>query len=305
MFSRRHPLLFFFLIFSGITAAAMIAVTLIVALVGTGVSGYETLGGAAGGEQVGVVEIKGTILDSEDAIRQLRRFREDENIRAIVLRVDSPGGVVGPSQEIYREVEKTRQLKKIVASMGAVAASGGYYVAASADGIIANPGTITGSIGVIMEYTNFKELFTRIGLSPVVIKSGEFKDTGSPLRDMTPEEEKYLQQFVGNLHDQFVAAIAAGRQMEIAAVRKLADGRIFTGADAKSLGLVDRIGNLEDAIEWAGELAGIEGAVTAVYIPERKASLLRMLIESTLQNLIGRAVYPEWTAGYIYSPVND
>ena len=188
--------------------------------------------------------------------------------------------------------------------MGAVAASGGYYIVAAADGIVANPGTITGSIGVVMEYTNFKELFTKIGLSPVVIKSGEFKDTGSPVRDMTPEEEKYLNRFIGELHEQFVAAIAAGRQMEIETVRQLADGRIYTGADAKSLGLVDRMGNLEDAIEWAGELAGIKGAVTAVHIPSAKVSLLRLLTESTLRNLLGRVVYPEWTAGYIYAPAS-
>lgn len=304
MFSRRHPLLFFFLIFSGMAAFTLIALTLIFAL-GTGVSEYEIMGGATEGEQVGVVEVRGLIADSQETIRQLRRFREDENIKAIVLRVNSPGGVVGPSQEIFREVQKTRKTKKVIASMGAVAASGGYYVVASADGIIANPGTITGSIGVIMEYTNFKELLTKIGLSPVVIKSGEFKDTGSPVRDITPQEEKYLEAFVGELHEQFVAAIAEGRQMEIDAVRKLADGRIYTGADAKTLGLVDRIGNLEDAIEWAGQMAGIKGAVTAVYIPARKASLLRLLSESTLRNLLGQAVYPEWTAGYIYSPSHN
>lgn len=304
MFSRRHPLLFSFLIFSGVTAFTLIAVTLIFAL-GPGVSEYDIMGGAAGGEQVGVVEVRGLIVDSQETVRQLRRFRDDEDIKAIVLRVDSPGGVVGPSQEIYREVEKTRQVKKVIASMGAVAASGGYYVLASADGIIANPGTITGSIGVIMEYTNFKELFSKIGLSAVVIKSGEFKDTGSPARDITPEEEKYLKAFVNELHEQFVAAIAEGRKMELDAVRKLADGRIYTGADAKSLGLVDRIGNLEDAIEWAGQLAGIKGDVTAVYIPARKMSLLHLLSESTLRNLFGRAVYPEWTAGYIYAPSHN
>ncbi len=304
MFSRRHPLLFSILILSGLSAFTLIVLTLIITL-GPGVSEYEIMGGKEGGEQVGVVEVRGLIADSQEIIRQLRHFREDENIRAIVLRVDSPGGVVGPSQEIYREVEKTRQVKKVVASMGAVAASGGYYVVASADGIIANPGTITGSIGVIMEYTNFKELFTKIGLSPVVIKSGEFKDTGSPVRDITPQEEKYLKAFVNELHEQFVAAIAEGRQMEIDAVRKLADGRIYTGADAKTLGLVDRIGNLEDAIQWAGQLAGIKGDVTAVYIPTKKTSLLRMLTEATLQNLLGRAVYPEWTAGYIYSPSHN
>ena len=301
MFSRRHPLLFSFLIFSGIASVTLVAVVVIIAA-GPGISDYEILGGAEGGEQVGVVEVQGIIADAKETIRQLRRFRDDENIRAIVLRVDSPGGVVGPSQEIYREVAKTRQVKKVVASMGAVAASGGYYVVASADGIIANPGTITGSIGVIMEYTNVKELFAKIGLAPVVIKSGDLKDAGSPVRDMTPKEEKYLQAFVQELHEQFVAAIAEGRQMEIDAVRQLADGRIYTGADAKSLGLVDRIGNLEDAVQWAGELAGVKGDVTAVYIPTRKTSLLQLLGEATLRDLLGRVSRPEWTAGYIYTP---
>ncbi len=301
MFSRRHPLLFSFLIFSGMACVTLVAVAVIIAA-GPGISDYEILGGAKGGEQVGVVEVQGIIADAKETIRQLRRFRDDENIRAIVLRVDSPGGVVGPSQEIYREVAKTRQVKKVVASMGAVAASGGYYVVASADGIIANPGTITGSIGVIMEYTNFKELFAKIGLAPVVIKSGDLKDAGSPVRDMTPKEEKYLQAFVQELHEQFVAAIAEGRQMEIDAVRQLADGRIYTGADAKSLGLVDRIGNLEDAVQWAGELAGVKGDVTAVYIPTRKTSLLQLLGEATLRDLLGRVSRPEWTAGYIYTP---
>jgi protease-4 len=294
-------LLFSFLIFSGMACVTLVAVAVIIAA-GPGISDYEILGGAEGGEQVGVVEVQGIIADAKETIRQLRRFRDDENIRAIVLRVDSPGGVVGPSQEIYREVAKTRQVKKVVASMGAVAASGGYYVVASADGIIANPGTITGSIGVIMEYTNVKELFAKIGLAPVVIKSGDLKDAGSPVRDMTPKEEKYLQAFVQELHEQFVAAIAEGRQMEIDAVRQLADGRIYTGADAKSLGLVDRIGNLEDAVQWAGELAGVKGDVTAVYIPTRKTSLLQLLGEATLRDLLGRVSRPEWTAGYIYTP---
>ncbi len=304
MFSRRHPLLFSFLIFSGLASVTLVAVAVIIAA-GPGISEYEIMGGAEDGEQVGVVEVLGVIADAKETIRQLRRFREDENIRAIVLRVDSPGGVVGPSQEIYREVAKTRQVKKVVASMGAVAASGGYYVVASADGIIANPGTITGSIGVIMEYTNFKELFSKIGLAPVVIKSGTFKDTGSPVRDITPEEEKYLQAFVQELHEQFVAAIAAGRKMKLDTVRKLADGRIYTGADAKSLGLVDRIGNLEDAVQWAGELAGVKGEVTAVYIPARKTSLLQLLSEATLRDLLGRVARPVWTAGYIYAPSHN
>lgn len=300
MFSRRHPLLFSFLIFTALVAVTLILLSLIFAV---GMRGSEMAGLDMGsGEKVGVIEIAGVIANSRDTLEQLKRFREDEDIKAIVIRVDSPGGVVGPSQEIYREVVRTRSSKKVIASMGAVAASGGYYVIAGADGIVANPGTITGSIGVIMEYTNFQELFQKIGLSPVVIKSGKFKDAGSPVREMTPEEERILKDFVDRLHQQFVSAIAEGRQMDIETVQKLADGRIYTGADAKEIGLVDRIGNLEDAIEWAGQLAGIEGDIIPVYPPPKKLSVLRLLTESLLENLVGRVTQQEMTAEYRYRP---
>jgi protease IV len=175
-------------------------------------------------------------------------------------------------------------------------------VVAGADGIVANPGTITGSIGVIMEYTNFQELFHKIGLSPVVIKSGQFKDAGSPVREMTPEERQLLKDFVDRLHQQFVSAIAEGRQLDLAKVQALADGRIYTGEDAKEIGLVDRIGNLEDAVEWAGRLAGIEGKIVAVYPPQKKMSILRLLSESTLKNLLGLVSRPQMTAEYLYTP---
>jgi len=300
MFSRRHPLLFAFLVFSALTSTTLILLALIVAM---GMRGSDLSGLDMGsGEKVGVIEITGVIADSRDILEQLKRFREDEDIKAIVIRVDSPGGVVGPSQEIYREVVRTRSAKKVIASMGAVAASGGYYVIAGADGIVANPGTITGSIGVIMEYTNFQELFQKIGLSPVVIKSGKYKDAGSPVREMTPEEERILKDFVDRLHQQFVSAIAEGRQMDLATVQKLADGRIYTGEDAKEIGLVDRIGNLEDAIDWAGELAGIEGDITPVYPPAKKLSVIRLLTESLLGDLIGRVAHQSMTAEYRYTP---
>jgi len=192
MFSRRHPYLFFILIFSAISASAVAIIVISFLFVrGTRDSGYDDL--KAGGEKVGIIEIKGVIADSKEVIHHLKRFREDKSIRAIVLRIDSPGGGVGPSQEIFREVRKTVKLKKVVTSMGAVAASGGYYIAAATDGIVANPGTITGSIGVIMGFTNFQQLFRKIGLVPVVIKSVEYKDMGSPVRDMTDDERKILQ----------------------------------------------------------------------------------------------------------------
>jgi protease-4 len=300
MFSRRHPLLFSFLIFSALTSATLILLALIVSF---GMRGSDLAGLEMGrGEKVGVVEIVGVIANSRGILEQLKRFREDEDIKAIVIRVDSPGGVVGPSQEIYREVVRTCTTKKVIASMGAVAASGGYYVIAGADGIVANPGTITGSIGVIMEYTNFRELFRKIGLSPVVIKSGRFKDAGSPVRDMTPEDEQLLKDFVDQLHQQFVAAIAEGRRIELEKVQELADGRIYTGQDAKEIGLVDRIGNLEDAIEWAGRLAGIEGEIVPVYPAPKKISVLRLLTESVMEHLVGRIAHQEMAAEYRYIP---
>jgi protease-4 len=300
MFSRRHPFLFSILVFTALSAGTLILLALIVAY---GMQGSDLAGLEMGdGEKVGVIEIVGVITNSRETLEQLKRYREDDDIKAIVIRVDSPGGVVGPSQEIYREIMRTKATKKVIASMGAVAASGGYYVVAGADGIVANPGTITGSIGVIMEYTNFEALFEKIGLSAVVIKSGQFKDTGSPVRDMTPEEEKILKDFVDRLHQQFVSAIAEGRQLDLAKVQALADGRIYTGQDAKDIGLVDRIGNLADAVEWAGRLAGIEGRILTVYPPKKKISMLRLLSESVLKDLLGRATRPEMTAEYLYSP---
>lgn len=216
------------------------------------------------GEKVGVIEIIGAIADSKDIIHNLKRFREDDSIKAIVVRIDSPGGGVGASQEIFREITKTSESKKIIASLGGVAASGGYYIAAGADGIVANQGTITGSIGVIMGYSNFQELLKKIGLVPVVIKSGEYKDIGSPVREMTKKEEEILRNLANQIHKQFIKAIAEGRGIEQSKVEKFADGRIFSGEEAKKLGLVDRFGNLEDAIEWAGRMGGIKGKVSAV-----------------------------------------
>lgn len=295
MFSRRHPYLFFILIFSSITAAAMLGITLLI-LIGTKSSDLKF------GEKVGIIEITGIITDSKSVIHNLKRFREDNSIKAIVLRIDSPGGGVGPAQEIFREIRKTVGVKKIVASMGAVAASGGYYIAAGTDGIVANPGTITGSIGVIIKFVNFEDLLSKIGLTPVVIKSGEYKDTGSPVRKMTKEERKILQNFVDQIHKQFIIAVAEGRNMDQSKVEPLADGRIFTGEEAKNLGLIDRIGNLEDAVEWAGRMAGIEGKISAVYAKKKKLPFLKYIIDSTLKDLANNLSNPHIWGGYLYRP---
>jgi protease-4 len=295
MFSRRHPYLFFILIFLSITSAAMLGMTLLI-LIGTESSDLKF------GEKVGIIEITGIITDSKSVIHNLKRFREDNSIKAIVLRIDSPGGGVGPAQEIFREIRKTVGVKKIVASMGAVAASGGYYIAAGTDGIVANPGTITGSIGVIIRFANFEDLLSKIGLTPVVIKSGEYKDTGSPVRKMTKEERKILQNFVNQIHKQFIIAVAEGRNMDQSEVEPLADGRIFTGEEAKNLGLIDRIGNLEDAVEWAGRMAGIEGKISAVYAKKKKLPFLKYIIDSTLKDLVNNISNPHIWWGYLYRP---
>ncbi len=221
------------------------------------------------GDKVAVLPVTGLIADSENTIEQLKKFAKDDSVKAIVLRINSPGGGVGPSQEIYEEVRKLRGKKIIVASMGALAASGGYYIACAAQKIYANPGTITGSIGVIMQFVNVKELIEKIGLKGMTVKSGEFKDIGSPVRDMKPEERALLQSVIDNVHGQFIAAVVEGRRMDRESVVRIADGRIFSGEQAKALGLVDVLGNLEDAVAEAGKLAKIEGEPRVVTPPKK------------------------------------
>ncbi len=257
------------------------------------------------GEKVGIIEITGIISDAKSITHNLKVFREDNSVKAIVIRIDSPGGAVGPSQEIFREIRKTSSSKKVVASMGTIAASGGYYVAAGADGIVANPGTITGSIGVIMGFTNYQELLQKIGLVPVIIKSGEYKDIGSPVRKMKEEEQKILQDFAKKIHKQFIMDIVEGRKIDQARVESIADGRIFTGEESKELGLVDRLGNLEDAIEWAGRMGGIEGKISTVYAREKKFSLLKYIAESSAKAFLSQIVDPLLTADYLYKPEKD
>ncbi|MGQ9688149.1 MAG: signal peptide peptidase SppA [Desulfobaccales bacterium] len=230
------------------------------------------------GEKVGVVEITGMLSKSHPTLEELKKFREDRRIRAVVLRINSPGGVVGPAQEIMREVEKTRKVKKVVASFGSIATSGGYYVACAADLIMANPGSATGSIGVVMQLTNAEQLVKKLGLDFFSLKAGALKDMGSPFRPLTPEERAVLQGLLNNIHEQFIADVARNRRLPLEKVRALADGRIFTGQQAKTLGLVDELGNFDDAVERAGRLGGIKGKIQTV-VPEKKTfSLLNLLL---------------------------
>ncbi len=233
-------------------------------------------------DRIALIRVEGVILDAQPTVWELKKFGDSPSVNAIVLRIDSPGGGVVPSQEIYDAVKRVRNKsnKAVVASMGTVAASGGYYIASATDRIMANPGTLTGSIGVIMEMANLEGLLKKIGVEGVVIKSGRFKDIGSPLRKMSDEDRQLLQAVMDDVHQQFIQAVAEGRSLDIAEVQPLADGRIFTGRQAKEAKLVDELGDLDDAIRLAADLAGIEGEPRVVE-PRRRFSI-RELLESRL-----------------------
>jgi len=235
-----------------------------------------------GEDKVAVIRVEGVILDAQTTVGDLKKFSESPSVKAIVLRIDSPGGGVVPSQEIYDAVRRIRakQSKTIVASMGSVAASGGYYIAVATDRIMANPGTLTGSIGVIMELANVEGLLKKIGVESVVVKSGEHKDLGSPFRQMNEQDRRILQSVMDDVHAQFIEAVAEGRSLKVTDVKLLADGRIFTGRQAKDQKLVDELGNLDDAVKLAAELAGIEGEPKVVE-PRRRFSI-RELLDSRL-----------------------
>lgn len=233
-------------------------------------------------DRIALIRVEGVILDSQTTIEELKRFSENPSVKAIVIRIDSPGGGVVPSQEIYDAVKRVRSKnnKAVIASMGSVAASGGYYIAAATDRIVANPGTLTGSIGVIMETANVEGLLQKIGVEGVIIKSGKYKDVGSPLRKMSAEERSLLQAVMDDVHKQFIEAVAEGRSIELRAAQALADGRIFTGRQAKEAKLVDELGDLEDAIQLAAEVVGIEGEPKLIE-PRRRFSL-REILDSKL-----------------------
>jgi protease-4 len=244
------------------------------------VAGFLFENGWIGGDKVAVIRIEGVILDARETIEELRHYRDNPSVKAIVLRIDSPGGAVVPSQEIFEEVQKTRAEGKIklVTSMGNVAASGGYYIAAATDRIVANPGTLTGSIGVIMELANVKDLLEKVGVKSVVIKSGRHKDMASPFRAMTEQDRALLQNVLDDVHGQFIEAVANGRALEVEQVKTLADGRIFTGKQAQSVRLVDELGDLHDAIKLAAGLVGIIGEPRV--LETRKRFSWRELLDS-------------------------
>lgn len=277
---RRHPVLFGLLVVVMLIVGFIVLVMVFSRLVGKKPAFVL-------GDKIGIVEINGAITTSQKIIDQLIAYREDGGIKAIVLRIDSPGGAVGPSQEIYQEVMKTRKKKKVVASLGGVATSGGYYIASGADAIVANPGTLTGSIGVIMQFSNIEGLMKLIGLKTYTFKSGKHKDLGSPFREPTPADQRIVMEVIESVYDQFVEAVAQGRNMDVATVRKLADGRIFSGRQAMEHGLVDQMGNLQDAINMAAKMSGIRGKPNVIY-PKKRRNIMDFLLGKVIMKLIER-----------------
>jgi len=249
--------------------------------------------------KIAIVNVKGIIVDSNGVIEELKQYRKNPAVKAIVLRVDSPGGAVVPSQEIYEEVKRTIKVKPVVVSMGSVAASGGYYISCPATKIIANPGTLTGSIGVLIEIPNIKGLLDKIGVKAEVIKSGKYKDITSPLKPpLQSDEKEVLQRLIDDVHEQFVNAVSEGRKIPIEKVKKFADGRVFTGLKAKEIGLVDEIGDLEYAIKVAAQLGHIKGEPEIIM---KKTTILNELIKGDTESLIKRLL-PTSQIYYLYLP---
>jgi len=253
-----------------------------------------------GGEKVALIRIEGMIMDSKDTVDEIKEYVKDPSIKAIVLRIDSPGGAVAPAQEIYEEVRKAATKKKVIVSMGSIAASGGYYIASPATKIVANPGTLTGSIGVIMEIPNIEGLMNKLGIKTEVVKSGRHKDMASLFRGIKKEEREILQNVLDDVHDQFIKAVAEGRKMLYDDVKKIADGRIFTGEQALKAGLIDELGSLEDAVQTAAKLSGIKGEPVVISKKERFSLINLLRGPKELKELID--ILPSVKIKYLFAP---
>ena len=238
-------------------------------------------------DKIGILEVKGPIADSTLLLTQIKEFSEQDNIKAVVARIDSPGGGVAPSQEIYAELKLLAAKKPLVVSMGSVAASGGYYLAVASEHIFANPGSITGSIGVIMSFPNYRELLGKVGVQTEVVKSGRFKDIGSATRPFTAADRTLLQGMIDDVHQQFVEAVSEGRHMPVDRLKPFVDGRIFTGRQAKEIGLIDELGTLNDAIRYAAKVAGIDEDSDLVYPEPEKIDLIERYLQGAVSRYLG------------------
>jgi len=252
------------------------------------------------GNKIGVLEVLGTIEDSSRLIEQIQNFRDNDAVKGVVLRIDSPGGGVGPSQEIHAELLELAKAKPLVVSMGSVAASGGYYLAVAAERIFANPGSITGSIGVIMSFPNYQELMGKIGVANQVVKSGRFKDIGSSTRSFTEDDRELLQGMIDDVHSQFIEAVSEGRSIPVERLQPYVDGRIFSGRQAKDVGLVDELGGLTEAIRYTGKLAGLGENPDLIYPPEEQKDYLQRLLQGVASRFLGVHLSPGFSIGPQY-----
>ncbi len=298
-FSQRHPFLFGFTLI----LVAMVLFFGFMALVRFTLFDHKKSGSVFTSQAFGLVRIEGLILDSRPVTAFLRELKDNKRVKGVILRIDSPGGGVSASQEIHRAVQDLAKTKPVVASMGSVAASGGYYVASSATAILANPGTITGSIGVKMELSNLMGLLDTLGINNESIVSGKLKDAGSPYRELTREERAYFQGLVADLFDQFVTDVAAGRKLTPEKIKQIADGRVLTGRQAQVEGLVDGLGGLEDAEKLLKKLCSIPDAEDVPWVegPVEERKLLDILLSSLTRINLSAAYQfrgPHWLAVY-------
>ncbi len=270
---RKHPILFGFLVVGLVAAVFFVLVMASFSALGKTKKFSTTVWSDS--EEIGVIDIVGVIETSEKITEQIRDYVEDDNVRGLLVRIDSPGGAVAPTQEIYSELRKAAKAgKPVVATLGSTAASGGYYVASGCETIVANPGTLTGSIGVIMEFMNAEGALEKLGLKSEVVKSGKFKDTGNFARPMTPDERQILQETIDDVREQFVDAVAEGRGLAPDDVEQIADGRVFSGQQALDLGLVDRLGTFYDAVDVLKEKLGVKGKLNLIFPKKRKPDFL-------------------------------
>jgi protease-4 len=280
----KRTAIYAFLVFASLLGLTFLFLHLLIASLDKKTE--ETWGGDEKAPRIGVVDLAGTISDSRQIIGELHELRRDPRIKAILLRIDSPGGAVAPSQEIYRAVLRAKKAKKVVCSMGTVAASGGFYVASACDKIYASPGTVTGSIGVISEFPHVHSLLSLARVEVDTIKSGALKDSGSPFRAMTPDEKKLFQKFVDGVYEQFLDDVSNARRIPKETLRPLADGRILTGTEALAYKLIDEIGNFEDALDGAAKLAGASGAPVPVFQKRPRGSFLGELLRGAVDDAL-------------------
>lgn len=254
------------------------------------------------GDKIAVVDLEGVIVDPKGVVQNLKRYADDDSVKAIILHVNTPGGGVAASQEIYREVKRIRDEKKkrIVAQIETVGASGGYYVASATDKIYADPGSIVGSIGVIAEWYNYGDLIKWAKMKDITLKAGEFKDTGSPTRDMTPAEREYLQGMIDNMHQQFIQAVADGRHLKVEEVKAIADGKVWTGQQAVPMKLVDQLGDFQDAVNDTAKAVGIKGEPVLVHPEKPRRTLLDVLFGDVSEYLPDRAKLMQSNIGFYY-----